>query len=239
MLKQFVRQPVWLSLALLSLMPFSLQSREEKGEFIIYQSGGQIGRDSYQIRPEGDAWVLAGEVTLSLPQLQLSQKPVLKLDSLLEPTQFFVQATTNGKNVTVSFTFANGTASIQTRTNDRTRNEDVAYPEGAVLLANNVFHHMLILVRKYYPDKGKERSLTVFPNIPATIADKGEDEFQWRGKPLRLRRLFITIGGRLAETVWIDHAKRIIRLSVPAQSLEVALSGYEQIVDQTGKPVSP
>lgn len=239
MLRQFIKQPLWFSLALLSLMPLPLQNRGERGEFIIHQSGVQIGKDSYQIKPNGRLLVVTGEVNISLPQLKLYQKPVLKLDDQLEPTEFFVQANSNGKNVTMSFTFAGGTAWVQTQLEDRSRVEEVAYPKGAVLLANNVFHHMIILVRKYCPDKGKERSLTVFPNIRATIADKGEDEFQWKDKTIRLRRLFVTIGGKLGQTVWIDNNKRIIRMSIPLQAIEVALGGYEEIMGQVGKPVNP
>jgi len=217
------------SLILFFGMSFILEAQVEKGEFIIIQGGSKIGTEKYEIRQVGEDIIASGETILSIPQLQLKQKSFLKLNKKLQPIEFSVDAEVNGQPQKAIFNFTEKVIKIQNEVGVQKTTQEIPNQENIVLIANNVFHHINILVRKYDFTRGGKQEFVAVPSVSVKIEDKGEDKFQLKGKDLKFKRLFITIGAQVAQNVWIDDEKRIIKMSIPLQAVDVILKSYEEI----------
>lgn len=210
-------------------MNFILEAQDEKGEFIIIQSGSKIGTEKYEIKQVGKNIIASGETMLSIPQLQLKQKSFLKLNKEFQPIELTVEAEVNGQPQKSSFIFTEKVIKIQNEVNGQKSTQEIPNQENMVIIANNVFHHINVLVRKYDYNKGGEQEFIAVPSVPVKIVDKGYNKFQLKGKSLKLKRLFMTLGEQIAQNVWIDEQKRIIKMSIPLQAIDVILKGYEEI----------
>lgn len=210
-------------------MSFILGAQTEKGEFIILQSGNKIGTEKYEIKQVGEEIIASGETILSVPQLQLKQKSFLKLDKKLQPIKFSVDAEVNGQPQKAIFNFTEKVIKIQNEVDGQKTTQEIPNQENMVLIANNVFHHINILVRKYDFAQGGKQEFVAVPSVPVEIEYKGEDKFQLKGKDLKFKRLFMTIGAQVAQNVWVDDDKRIIKMSIPLQAADVILKSYEEI----------
>lgn len=208
---------------------FILEAQVEKGEFIIIQGGSKIGTEKYEIKQVGGDIIASGETILSIPQLQLKQKSFLKLNKKLQPIEFSVDAEVNGQPQKSSFIFSEKIIKIQNEVSGQKTTQEIPNQENIVLIANNVFHHINILVRKYDFARGGQQEFVAVPSVSVKIEDKGEDKFQLKGKSLKFKRLFITIGAQVAQNVWVDDDKRIIKMSIPLQAVDVILTSYEEI----------
>lgn len=210
-------------------MSFILEAQVEKGEFIIIKGGSKIGTEKYEIKQVGEDIIASGETILSIPQLQLKQKSFLKLNKKLQPIEFSVDAEVNGQPQKSSFIFTEKIIKIQNEVSGQKTTQEIPNQENIVLIANNVFHHINILVRKYDIKKGGEQEFIAVPSMSVKIEDKGEDKFKLKGKSLKFKRLFMTIGEQFAQNVWINDEKRIIKMSIPLQAVDVILKSYEEI----------
>ncbi len=225
---QALQKTILISLIILS-MNLILNAQSEKGEFVILQGGNKIGTEKYEIKQIGENVIASGETILSIPQLQLKQKSYLKLNKDLQPIEFTVDAVVNGIAQKSTFTFTEKLIKIQNEIGGQKTTQEIPNQENIVLIANNVFHHINILVRKYDFVKGKKQQFTAVPSVPVKVEYKGEDNFKFKEKTLKLKRLFMTIGTQFAQNVWVDEENRVIKMSIPLQNIEVYQKGYEGI----------
>ncbi len=123
---------------LLSLLLLLAPIKAEQGRFNIVKDGRKIGTEEFAITLRGSHYVVEGKATIA--DVDISSK--MELDEKLVPVSYEV-SNREGKirvNVTPPL------SELQTVVGGQTSSADFRFPEGGVILDNNLFHHYLILL---------------------------------------------------------------------------------------------
>src|SRR5215471_17390225 len=126
---------VLLSLLLL-LVPTPV--RTEHGRFNILKDGKPIGVDDFDISRHGSNYVFEGKTTVG--GMTITSR--MEVTEKLLPVSY--EATSAGGTTRV--TVALPISELQTVVNGETSSADFRFPEGGVILDNNLFDHYLILM---------------------------------------------------------------------------------------------
>ena len=220
----------WMGILLLQgAAPRSEVVPVEKGAFLLYMAGKQVGRETYVHERNGKQDIWSGEVDIQTAGSQLKQKPRLVLSSDGKPVTFDLVYSTGGPEQAFSYTFAEDSFTVTSRGSSKDSAQQFSLPANAVVLANNVIHHNLLLARRYDGRKGGKQEFVALPSTPVSMETRGEDNFLISGNPLSLRHLFLSIGGVIGANLWLDSQERLIKMDIPLQRIEVFLEGFEKI----------
>jgi hypothetical protein len=190
---------VLLSLLLL-LVPTPV--RTEHARFNILKDGKPIGTDDFDISRHGSNYVFEGKTTVG--GMTITSR--MEVTEKLLPVSY--EATSAGGTTRV--TVASPVSELQTVVNGETSSADFRFPEGGVILDNNLFDHYLILMYRVHAG---QTSFPVF--VPqdrsigsATVRSTGPQAYD------------LEIGDvRMQATVDKDGA--LMKLAVPAANVVV------------------
>jgi dienelactone hydrolase len=201
----------------------------ESGTFLLFQGGKQVGRESYVHQKDGGKDIWSGIVEIQAAGQQLKQSPRLVLTSGGKPISFDLVYSTGGAEQSLSYAFGDDSFTITAKGGAQDSSRTLPLPSNAVILANNVLHHNILVARRYDWKKGGRQELIAVPNTTLALEARGEDEFRLNGKTLKLRHLFLSIGGIIGANLWLDAGDRVIKVDIPLQRIEVYLLGFEKM----------
>ncbi len=213
----------------------------ESGTFLLFLAGKQVGRETYVHQKEEDKDIWFGYVDIRTDDMTLTQKPRLVLNADGKPASFDLKYSTGGPEQTLSYAFSDSSFTVTSKGGEKDASEQFSLPSGAIVLANNVLHHEIILARRYDWGKGGRQEFTAVPNTPVSLDDRGIDEFLLNGRPVSLRHLFLTVGGVIGANLWLDGKDRVVKVDIPLQRITVFLEGYEKLDPalRSAAPASP
>jgi dienelactone hydrolase len=159
----------------------------------------------------------------------LKQKPRLVLSSEGKPVTFDLVYSTGGPDQAFIYAFAEDSFTVTSKGSPKDSTQQFSLPANAVVLANNVIHHNLLLARRYDWKKGGKQEFVALPSTTLSLETRAEDNFLISGNPLNLRHLFLSIGGVIGSNLWLDSHERLIKMDIPLQRIEVFLEGFEKI----------
>src|SRR5262245_23498679 len=110
----------------------------EHGRFNIIKDGKKIGTDEFAITMHGSNYVIDGKA--SVGEVKISSK--MELDAKLAPISYEVSSTEGRIRINV----ASPISEFQTVVAGDTSSADFRFPDGGVILDNNLFHHYLVLL---------------------------------------------------------------------------------------------
>jgi hypothetical protein len=94
-----------------------------------------------------------------------------------------------------------------------------------VVLDDNVFHHYVLLARRYDYSKGGVQEFSAF--VPQqflaggiSVADKGFENVQLGNKTLSLQHLLVDTG-EIQISLWLNKEHELEKISVPKSNVEV------------------
>jgi hypothetical protein len=187
-----------LSLLLLLAPPVKV----EHGRFNIIKDGKSIGTDEFTVSRHDTNYVLEGKTTIG----DLTMTSRIEVTDKLVPVSY--EVTTAGGTTRVNI--ASPVSELQTVVNGETESAKFRFPEGGVILDNNLFDHYLILM---YRAQAGQNSFAVF--VPqdrsignATVRSTGPRTYD------------LEVGDvKMQATVDADGA--LTKLSVPAANVVV------------------
>lgn len=212
---------------LVSLLVYG--AARENGRFDIYSGGKLIGREEFAIESSVDAIVSSSRSEFRNPGSDgqsVRMETRLTLNSRLMPTRYELRSNVNGRAGAIEGVFTPGEADFEYRAGGKPSKRGLLVGDRYVILDTNVFHHFLFVARLFdLESRASSQSLEAV--IPQEL-DKGVLELRRQG----VER--VTIGGRERELhhvtassgavqihLWIDAAKTLYKVSVPAKGLEV------------------
>jgi len=203
----------------------------ESGKFIAVLAGKPIGSESFTHQRQGDQDIWLGEVDLQAGGVNLKQKSRLVLNPQGRPIKYDLVYSSGGPEQSVSIAFGDKTYTFITKEQDKDKDksDERPLPTNPVVLSNNVLHHNLLLARRYDWAKGGRQEFTAVPNTPLALESRQDEEFQLGNSVIRLRHLFLSIGGAIGANLWIDPKERLVKMDIPLQRAEVFLEGFEKI----------
>src|SRR5262245_2070845 len=195
--------------------------------YTIFLRGAPLGREELTVQEDATGTTITAQGRLAAPLNVVTRRAEMKYGTDGSPQQFTLEGTANGADVAVRTSFANGTA--QTEGNQGTTKIATSHPYSAqaVVLPNGVFSFYAALAdRLSRVTRGAELKAYILPvgEINIRVVSDQPERIQVGTTFLDAQRydlLFSDPGGDLAVSLTAGDGGRLIRLTVPAQALEV------------------
>lgn len=195
--------------------------------YTIFLRGTPVGREEVTVREDATGTTITAQGRLGAPLNVVTRRAEMKYTPEGTPERFTLDGSANGSDVSVRTSFANGTA--QTEGNQGTTKIATSHPFSpqAVVLPNGVFSLYAALAdRLSRVTAGAELKAYVLPlaEIGVKVVSDQPERIQVGTSFLNVQRydlLFNNPGGDLAVSLTAGDGGRLIRLSIPAQAIEV------------------
>ena len=196
---------------------------EDKGKFRIVVDGQPVGREEFQISPEGSRWVARGKVDVSVPGGGSEKySAVLDLNPDGTPTRYEWSAE-GGKKRSIAVDFDGGVAKMALRKEGGqpfVQQFSFGTPR-VVILDNNLYHQYAILARLYdWRARGTQTFPVLIPQdqMPGTITVTSLGTQSVQGASMEVLRVH---SADLDIDLYLDSSRRLVRLSVPSSKAEI------------------
>jgi pimeloyl-ACP methyl ester carboxylesterase len=196
--------------------------------FTIFLRAVPIGTEQVTVRRTTDGWMISSDGRLGPPLDVITRNLEVRYAADWKPLSLFIDATTRGQATTLRTVVAGTTARNEVATGVAESGQVHTIDEAAVLLPNLVFApYEALSARLRDAQPGAKIPAYIAPLGPASIivGSSSEEQIQTVSRTIKVRRTPITLeapsGPPVAGEIWGDEAGRLLRVSVPAQSLEV------------------
>ena len=195
--------------------------------YTIFLRGTAVGREEVTVRQDATGTTITAQGRLGAPLNVVTRRAEMKYTPEGSPERFTLDGTANGSDVSVRTSFANGTA--QTEGNQGTAKIATSHPFSpqAVVLPNGVFSLYAALAdRLSRVTAGAELKAYILPlaEIGVRVVSDQPERIQVGTSFLDVQRydlLFSNPGGDIAMSLTAGDGGRLIRLTIPAQAIEV------------------
>jgi hypothetical protein len=187
---------------LISFLLLLAPIKVEQGKFNIIKDGKRVGTEEFAVTMNGTHYVIDGKATFG--EIKITSR--LEVNEKLIPVSYEVSNVEGKLKVTV----ATPLSELQTIVGKETSSADFRFPDGGVILDNNLFHHYLILL---YRAHAGQTSFPVF--VPQ---DMSVGSATIRNAGVRTYELEV---GDVKMQATTDAEGRLTKLTVPAAGVVV------------------
>jgi hypothetical protein len=195
----------------------------DKGKFDILLDGKSIGKEEFEIAPNGGGWLAKGTTQINTgdaPETQVTGN--LTLQSNGAPMAYDWVSKSDKTN-SAHITFANGIAKISLAVQGaRPYEQEVTFNSPLIaVLDNNMYHHYELLARIYdWSKRGPQTLPVLIPQeiTPGTITAEATGSATSGGKTYEGLRVTTS---DIEVLLLLDTAHRLMRLEVPASKVAV------------------
>ena len=196
--------------------------------FTVFIRAMPVGSEQITLARTASGWTISGDGRLGPPVDVITRNLEVRYDADWKPLSLFIDATTRGQATTLK-TVVTGTSASNDITAGATGSGQVhTIDEAAILLPNLVFGpYEALSARLHRAQPGEKLPVYIAPLGSAliTVGTSVEEQIQTVSRIIKARRTPITLeappGPPVAGEIWGDESGRLLRVSVPAQSLEV------------------
>ena len=197
--------------------------RPDKGKFDILLDGKSIGKEEFEISPNGAGWLAKGTTQINTgdgPETQVTGN--LTLQSNGQPMAYDWVSKSDKTN-SAHVIFANGIAKISLAVQGaRPYEQELSFNSPLIaVLDNNMYHHYALLARVYDWSKGGAQTLPVLiPQeiTPGTITAETVGSATSGGKTYQGLRVTTS---DIEVLLLLDTNHRLMRIEVPASKVAV------------------
>jgi hypothetical protein len=193
----------------------------DKGTFKILVNGQQMGKEEFDISPNGGDWIAHGTSEIQTPDGTTHVTGTLQIHSDGTPVRY-EWSTQGAKKASATITFSGPVASIELRIGDArpfTQQLTFSSPQ-IVILDNNLYYQYAVLARLYdWQKKGPQTFSVLVPQelTPGTITVESMGSQDVDGK--KLEELSVKTED-LEVDVYLD-GPRVIRIVAPSSNAEI------------------
>lgn len=217
--------------------PTSSDPKCGEGTFVVRLGQNRIGAETFTLNclAEG-GYSGAGVTKLDLGGRKLELSTTIQTDAKSIPLKYGVKGDAMGTAVDSTFVLNNGVATVtlvsppeSPDAKGAATTNTVDYTPGAVMMTNNVSYVFQFLLNRYDGAKGGQQELTVFPNIPATLAFIKTDtavSTDKAGTPLAFGRYLLSFSG-VQVYLWTDNNGRLTLVAQPDIKYTALRVGYD------------
>jgi pimeloyl-ACP methyl ester carboxylesterase len=196
--------------------------------FTIFLRAMPIGTEQVTVARTASGWTISGDGRLGPPLDVVTRNIDVRYGPDWQPLSLFIDASTRGQVTTLRTTVTGTSASNDITTGTTGSGQVHTIDEAALLLPNLVF-------APYEALSARLRDAPPGATLPAYIAPLGsatitvgaptEEQIQTVSRVIKVQRTPITLavptGPPVTGEIWGDESGRLLRVSIPAQSLEV------------------
>ena len=195
--------------------------------YTIFLRGTAVGREEVTVREDATGTTITVQGRLGAPLNVVTRRAEMKYTADGTPERFTLDGSANGADVSVRTSFVNGTAQSEGNQGTAKIATSHQFSPQAVVLPNGVFSLYAALAdRLSRVTAGAELKAYILPlaEIGVRVVSDRPERIQVGTAFLDVQRydlLFGNPGGDLAVSLTAGDGGRLIRLSIPAQAIEV------------------
>lgn len=198
------------------------------GSYVVFLAGRTVGREEVAVVRQAEGWVLRGSSQLNAPFATLVRHAEVHYDATWHPQSLSLDGTVQGRDVTLETRFADGKAT-NAMTEGTEKSEKVDDVSGDAIVLPNVFFgsYAALAARLTGVQPGTEVKVYVAPQaeLPVVVTAVADDRIETPGRSFAAKRYTLAFknpGAELTVNLWAEASGAFVRLSVPAQTLEIA-----------------
>ena len=195
--------------------------------YTIFLRGTPVGREEVTVQEDATGTTITVQGRLGAPINAITRRAELKYASDGTPERFVLDGSINGNDVSVRTSFVNGTAQTEGNQGPTKISTSHAFSPQTIVLPNGVFTLYAALAdRLSRVTAGAELRAYILPltEIGVRVVSDQPERIQVGTSFLNVQRydlLFRNPDGDLAVSLTVGDGGRLIRLSVPANAIEV------------------
>lgn len=196
--------------------------------YVVFLAGNPIGREEVALTRGAEGWTLRGTSRIGPPVGTTVRQIEMRYDAEWRPRTLSLEGTVQDHEVGLETTFAEGRATSQLRDGTEKTEKTDTVATDAVVLPNVFFGSWAALAARLVGTTvGAEMKAYIAPQaeIPVVVTAIAEERIDTPKRTFPARRVSLALknpSGELAAHVWVEPNGAFVRLSVPAQALEVA-----------------
>lgn len=222
---------VLVALSLAAAAPAAAQSQgfgeAPTSSFTIFLRSVPIGSERISVTRDADGWLISSAGRLGTPIDIVARRLQLRYTADWKPLELSLDASIKGQNETLRTTVSGATATSDVTTNGQSKQKVDTIAADALLLPSPFFgpYEALAARLKDVP-AGTTLQAYAAPQFSFAIrvGDSSTEQIQTPAAIISMHHTHVTLmtpGLPLDVDVWSDQAGRLLRVSVPAQNLEV------------------
>ena len=196
--------------------------------FTIFLRGAPIGSEQIAVSRTATGWTIASSGRLGAPIDVVARRLQVRYTQEWRPIEFTLDGTVRGQPQTVRTSVEGTTAKSQMSIAGQASEKSDAIDAAALLLLPNSFFgpYEALAARLRTVTPGTEIPAYLVPQATMTIrvGESVPEQIQTASRVVSARRTHVTLvlpSAQLDADLWTDDTGRMIRFSLPAQSLEV------------------
>ncbi len=197
--------------------------------YVVFLGGRVVGREELAQTRQADGWILRGSSRLNPPMATIVRHVEMRYDAEWRPRSLELDGTVQGREVTLKTTFGDGKA-VNTLTEGTEATEKTDEVSADAVVLPNVFFggYAALAARLQRAAVGAQIHAYIAPQgeIAVLVTAIADERIETPKRTFAAKRYSLTFknpGGDLLASVWAEAASAaFVRLSVPAQTLEVA-----------------
>ncbi len=233
--------------------PAIIYSGSEKGQFRILFAGEEIGYEDFEISGSSKHFKASSSTELTISREEPEEQPeyldeedleeppprtprqpvppvtfqirsTLRFNELFEPETYEVVQDAGPNRMRANVRFLPDRSQVTYHSDDGIDQRRIELKKDVMVLDDNVFHHYLILSKRYDFSQGGIQEFSAF--VPQQflaggirISEVGREEIEIGGQTYWLRRLLIDTG-ELKVNLWLDEVDRLKKLAIPDSEVE-------------------
>jgi pimeloyl-ACP methyl ester carboxylesterase len=198
--------------------------------YTVFLRSRPIGQETVAVVQEGEGWLIRGSNRLGPPLDVVTRTAEIHYDGQWRPTRLLLVGTTRGQETSVKSTFANAQAvtEISVAGTPSTKTDTVS--ADALVLPNAFLGSYAALARRLVGQSaGAVFRGYIAPQgeVPMRLDGVFAERIETPREAIAATRFALVVtnpppGGDLQVSIWADAQGRLLRMSVPAQMLDMA-----------------
>jgi pimeloyl-ACP methyl ester carboxylesterase len=196
--------------------------------FTIFVRAMPVGTEQVTVARTATGWTISSDGRIGPPIDVITRNLEVRYDADWKPLSLFIDATTRGQATTLKTVVTGTSASNDISAGAASSGEVHTIDEAAIFLPNLVFApYEALSARLHGAQPGAKLPVYIAPlgSASITVGPPVEEQIQTVSRIIKARRTPITLevpsGPPVAGEVWGDESGRLLRVSIPTQSLEV------------------
>lgn len=198
--------------------------------YTVFLRSRPVGQESVSVARVADGWLIKGSNQLGPPLDVVTRTAEIHYDREWRPTRLHLEGTSRGQEISLRTAFADGQAASEITTGGATTKKSDAVASDTVVLPNAFLGSYAALALRLRSAKaGAALRAYIAPQgeLPLQVAGVFAERIETPRQQIAATRYSLILsnpaaGGDIPMSVWTDADGALLRMSIPAQSLDIA-----------------
>ena len=231
-----MRHCIWAALALVALAPIAaaqqtvpvFRAGANTSTFLVFVRGAQVGTEQVAVTRTAEGWSILSTGRIAAPLDITARRMEVRYTPDWKPVEFTIDATVRNQPQSIRTTFDGTTAKNDITVAGQTSTKSDPVEASAIVLPNALFapyEALSAILKSAAPNSTFPVYLLPQASLTLKVVDSTTEQIQTSGRLIGARKTHVTISTPnlpLDLNIWGDETGRLLRLTVPAQNIDVA-----------------